>query len=90
MYGDKLVEPKKKCEKRAQYAGIAFGFSNFVIFGMYAADFYFGGLFQKHYNLSFFISYFLKIFLKFRKYDDFHVCYYVCCILSWKCCSFHA
>eukprot|EP00828_Plagiopyla_frontata_P026451 TRINITY_DN3460_c0_g1_i5.p1 TRINITY_DN3460_c0_g1~~TRINITY_DN3460_c0_g1_i5.p1 ORF type:complete len:873 (+),score=144.61 TRINITY_DN3460_c0_g1_i5:314-2932(+) len=45
MYGDKLIEPKKKCEKRAQYAGIAFAYSNLIIFGMYAADFYFGGLF---------------------------------------------
>ena len=48
MYGDKLIEPKKKCEKRAQYAGIAFAYSNLIIFGMYAADFYFGG----HYGLS--------------------------------------
>ena len=52
MYGDKLIEPKKKCERRAQYAGIAFAFSNLIIFGMYAADFYFGGLFHKHYDLS--------------------------------------
>ena len=59
MYSEKLMEPKKKCEKRAQYAGIAFAFSNFIIFAMYAADFYFGGLFHKHYSLSFIIPNFV-------------------------------
>ena len=58
MYSEKLIEPKKKCEKRAQYAGIAFAFSNFIIFAMYAADFYFGGLFAREYNLSLLLFFF--------------------------------
>ena len=36
------------------YAGKAFGFANLILYGMYSAEFYFGGLFHKHFSLSFF------------------------------------
>ena len=52
----------QKCRKRAIYAGTAFGFSNFILFAMYAAEFYFGGLFHKHYSLSFFYSLKINLF----------------------------
>ena len=37
MYKEKLKEPMKKCERRANYAGTAFGFANFILYAMYAA-----------------------------------------------------
>ena len=41
-------------KKRAYYAGAAFGFANLILLAMYAALFYFGGLFYKYYSLSLF------------------------------------
>lgn len=50
---DKLLEkPKRLSYKKGNYAGVAFAFSQFIMFGMYAVVFWVAGILHKEENLK--------------------------------------
>jgi len=53
LYDEKLKIPLQGAIKKGNYSGLAFGFSQFAMFGTYAIVFYVGALFTKHIDLGF-------------------------------------
>ena len=64
----KMELPRAKIQSKGLYAGIAFGFSNFIMFGLYAILFYVGAILMRDEGLSFkdlFTSIFALMFAAF-------------------------
>jgi len=51
-YRESLDEPYKKITRNAAVSGVLWGLSQFIPFVQYASTFYFGSLFQKHYEIN--------------------------------------